>query len=642
MKQANDHKIFITNNSLLDNKTFDFKNKHSWKKNIAKDFYYNKINKDKENFKNINGNNTNFNKIHYPSNLKNMNATVLDIPSIAEKNTKNYLKPFEKLKDKKLILKENATQDPLLNQSHLTNIGNNKFSFNNDKNKKTNSTNNNNNNNSNSSCNSSNLNNSHFTHLETNREKNLKELNKSPKGGNRNATLETLKSHSNSLLDKLEDEDFLNDDFSSRYLFIHKNHSLLIPNAQNNNKTISNATAKALVDDLEREFMINDTLLNADFINKKIDREFNITSDSDSLTYNMTNIFLSANFSDPLKAKSYSNKTQIIGVNEENNGSTIENSKTISAPNPKSNDQNKVMTVKTTTKNKVLEKQLELGNEGSSPAAKNKIDLNGKVTSELDNNESSNFEIYLLNKKKNKDKDNYFNDIINITNRNINNSILQDEEGETNTLLEDNIGQTDDLSEKFKIYLQDNKDQDKLKNYNDYVSVAGISGFKTNENNNISKNSTRILFENKDNLNSSWVASNNAKTINKIKTSNFNKNNLNSARVNNFLFDSNFLNYAKSKNKYINDIEKLYRKTDIEINGSNSSSTINKNPSNNDGRLGKDNNEKFAGKKNLKPNIKSKNDSQFVNILFSIILIAVLLSGLCGLIFLMVIKTNKK
>ncbi len=358
-------------------------------------------------------------------------------------------------------------------------------------------------------------------------------------------------------------------------------------NIQDNNLTKQELNFNSTFENLT-ELEINS---NSDLINNKINNEFNIT-------YNEPNINNNSNSLPKLIDLSNLNKTE-----KETNFSEVNNeTKKILLANDSINNNND-----TTKENKLIET--------------------------MDNDdifEDRNFEVFLLNKKK-QNKSNLYIPQLTKLKMNENNKNI------------DSI-QLDDLSKKFKIYLENTK---KTKNYNltNSENIKAVNGnnrknSNTNEtlqdkllNNNYtikhnfalvedkkitlikSRNLLENIFEEENKLNKE----NKENVENKFNTNSDNKNN-----YDNF-YDKNFIAYTNNKNKISNENKFLFNtpgpvKNSTEVSIKDNHGKLKNNP--------KDGSKKFEG--------------QIFNILFSLILIALLLAGICGLIFLMLIKTNKK
>lgn len=364
---------------------------------------------------------------------------------------------------------------------------------------------------------------------------------------------------------------------------------------------------------------------NNDAINKKINNEFNITDNDINSNYDNFTLpnFVLLNYTDSDKL-----------LNTTNNNSFVEN-KTIQYTN-----QN----------NQKGENKIENFNNSSSQIKT----IENFPLSVFNNNdifEDRNFELYLLNKKKQESNNSYINDMLGA-----NNDFNQSQYRDLTEM------QMDDLSEKFKIYLENTKKQKnefeqaknnfklieknrtfnestKNKNASDIIdknqnSNKSLMIFPNEKNNNTfnftmknlsfnNKNETIIANKSKFLIKSrKLIADDKSKKENKLKEKDIVQNNKNTSSINNY-YDSNFLAYTKSK-------KNLGKKNEVIIKATNNSTIVSNNDQKNENKS-----------KNKHSKATKKTEGQIINILFSLILIAFILAGLCWLIFLMFMKTNK-
>jgi len=420
--------------------------------------------------------------------------------------------------------------------------------------------------------------------------------------------------------------------------FNDKNH--LIKNSTNNSKI-----------DLKENYNFEnytDSEINSEIINNKINSEFNIT-DNDSYNFNY-NITL----------------PNLISLNSSDSNNKSKNSENSTINNFMHSTSYKIQDLE---KNKNKDKNPE---SIKSDSGKNNTIENFSFSVFSNNNifEDRNFELYLLNKKKENHTYPYLSDVID-NNDSYNNYEIENESEKLQ----------DDLSEKFKIYLEntkkrkefinkgkslnnflnnntnisfleDNKNQTnmKIENLNNSFFLRDDSESDFNETLNINLNLTKnelISFKNKSTVSVDYkkkivkprkliTTGNNSENINLSTIINPNNENKN---INPSFYDSNFLAYEsnKKKNNNIDNSSSIHKKAEEE----NSEKDKNLTESDNNPKVKNSKDKEIVANKNLKDIIKN-HEGRFVNIIFSLILITLLLAGLCGLIFLMFIKTNSK
>lgn len=376
-----------------------------------------------------------------------------------------------------------------------------------------------------------------------------------------------------------------------------------------------------------------DSEINKDLINKKINKEFNIIPDND---FNNVN----DNFSLP--------NFVLLNITDLDKHNTPDNS-------TKNNNNQTHLNKHETDRKKINLKSNNTNNNSILMKSKEKFPL-----SVLNNNdifEDRNFELYLLNKKKQDKNNTYFSEML--KNNNLNDTEEENNYGEGENLHE---MQLDDLSEKFKIYLENTKKQKQefekkeqnlkhnngtLKEISNVTLLSPLTPQIMNQNvTNTEISKEKPVIEKNFTLNNSIFNAQNDLNVNENKNKNllkhrkllidnkiseFNKTDPSRASEIKSFYGDNFIAYAKTRKNLENEGKNINISNGSNETKNESAYSITKND------------------KNAKSNLKNKNlketkktEGQMVNILFSLVLIGLLLAGLCWLIFLMFMKTNTK